>query len=395
MEFSEIINKHYQSAVELRRELHRFPELSREEKETTRRIRDFLVSKGFSTEEVELNGAKVQVSQPLETGLVVRIKRGEGGPVVAFRADIDALPVHEETGLSFASENPGRMHACGHDGHTAVLALTLLSFVEDTSWEGEVRGIFQPAEELYGGAERMVAAGALDGADYVYALHIWPEVPEGIVASRPGTIMASNDRFSVVLKGKSGHGAAPHLAKDPIVCACSLVTSLQSIVSREIAPWDGAVLTIGSISAGTAYNIIPDKVTLEGTIRALSQESRKKIGESLKRHAEYTAKAFGLEAEVEHVEQYPPTVNHQTALEIVQANLPQGLTYKELSFPSMAAEDFSFYTEKVTGAMLFLGSRTEECSMPLHNSKFKFNEKIIGYGAELFLSVGRSLLKSR
>ena len=161
MEFSEIINKHYQSAVELRRELHRFPELSREEKETTRRIRDFLVSKGFSTEEVELNGAKVQVSQPLETGLVVRIKRGEGGPVVAFRADIDALPVHEETGLSFASENPGRMHACGHDGHTAVLALTLLSFVEDTSWEGEVRGIFQPAEELYGGAERMVAAGAL------------------------------------------------------------------------------------------------------------------------------------------------------------------------------------------------------------------------------------------
>ena len=396
MDFKDIYKKHGPSVIELRRTLHRFPELSTEEKQTTKLIKDFLISKGFTTFESEVNGAKVQILEPLETGLLVRIKRGsKEGSVIAFRADIDALPVKEETELSFASENLGKMHACGHDGHAVILALTLLSFLEDTSWEGEVRGIFQPSEELYGGAKRMIDKGVLDGVDSIYALHIWPEVVEGVVASKTGAIMASNDRFSITLKGKSGHGATPHLALDPVVCACNLVTSLQSIISREIAPWEGAVLTIGNITSGTAYNIIPEKVKLEGTIRTLSSQARNKIGQSLRRHSEFIAKAYGLESEIEYIEQYPPTVNHEEALDLVRANLPKTLEFEEISNSSMAAEDFAYYIEEKNGALLFLGSGTEKYDKPLHSSKFQFDEKIIGYGAEMFFNVGKAFSKSR
>lgn len=379
MDFQAIWTKYERDIIELRRKLHSLPELSRKEFKTTEIIAEFLTARG------------IEVTRPLATGLVASIQRGSG-PVVAFRADIDALPVKEETELPFASKNEGCMHACGHDGHASMLALGLLAFLEDKSWQGEVRGIFQPSEEMYGGAKPMIEAGALEGVDFILALHIWPELPQGVLGGRVGAIMASNDRFSIKVKGQSVHGAAPHLGVDPIVAACNLVTSLQTLVAREIAPWDGAVLTIGSIEAGTAYNIIPKEATMQGTIRTLSPQTREKMEASLRRLCHYNAKAFGTEAEVEYVEQYPPTMNHLEAIEFVKANLPQSLSYRELDHSSMAAEDFAYYIEKVPGALLFLGSGTKEYSYPLHHSKFSFAEEILPTGAEVFYNTGKAYL---
>lgn len=391
MTFTEILKKHQASIIELRRKLHSFPELSNSEFETTRIIEEFLTKKGFMSYECEGTQTTVSIEKPLQTGLVVTIKRGKPGNVIAFRADIDALPVKEETGLFFASKN-GNMHACGHDGHAATLALTLLCFLEDHSWQGEVRGIFQPAEEMYGGAKPMIESGVLEGVDLILGLHIWPELPFGVVGSRVGTIMASNDRFSIKIMGESSHGAAPHLGADPIVSLCNLVTSMQTLVSREIAPWEGAVLTVGTIKGGTAYNIIPSEASLEGTIRTLSNTTREKMENSLKRLAELNAKAQKTEAYVDYIEQYPPTVNHAEALELVKNNLPNSLVYKELDHPSMAAEDFAYYLEKTKGALLFLGSATDEYRYPLHNSKFQFDEGLLIMGAELFYNTGKAFL---
>ncbi len=380
MKFQESLKKHYFDIVKLRRQLHQKPELSRQERETTQILEEFLTSKGIA------------VTRPLPTGLVATIKRGQG-PVIAFRADIDALPVKEETNLPFASKNEGIMHACGHDGHAAVLALAMLCFLEDESWQGEVRGIFQPSEEMYGGAKPMIEKGVLDQVELILGLHIWPEIPQGIVGSCVGTIMASNDRFSVKIKGQSAHGATPHLGVDPIVSACNMVNSLQTLISREIAPWEGAVLTIGSIKAGTAYNIIPNEAVIEGTIRTLSPVIREKMEKSLKRLCSYSAKALGTEAIVEYIEQYPPTVNHKEVIELVKAKLPEPLEYKTLDHPSMAAEDFAYYLEEVPGALFFLGSGTKEYHYPLHHSKFQFDEKILSFGAELFYNAGLNYLQ--
>lgn len=381
MTFEEILEKHGADIIALRRELHYNPELSKQEFQTTTILQEFLEQKGIT------------VTKPLKTGLVASIKRGEG-KVIAFRADIDALPVKEETGLDFASGHENVMHACGHDGHAAILAFTLLCFLEDPSWQGEVRGIFQPSEEMYGGAKPMLTSGALSGVDIIFALHIWPELEEGVLASTTGTIMASNDRFSIAIKGKSAHGATPHLGSDPIVAACNLVLSLQTLISREIAPWEGAVLTIGNISSGTAYNIIPAETILNGTIRTLKSSTRDKLEKGLLRLCHHTAKAFGTEAVIEYVEQYPPTINHLEAVKLVQNNLPADLAYKELEHPSMAAEDFAYYLQEIPGALLFLGSGTKEYSYPLHHSKFNFDEKILSYGAKTFFQVGQTFLKN-
>ena len=379
MTFEEILKKHGADIIALRRKLHHNPELSKQEFQTTTILQEFLEQKGIT------------VTKPLKTGLVASIKRGKG-KVIAFRADIDALPVQEETGLDFTSGHENVMHACGHDGHAAILAFTLLCFLEDPSWQGEVRGIFQPSEEMYGGAKPMLASGALSGVDMIFALHIWPELEEGVLASTAGTIMASNDRFSITIKGKSAHGATPHLGTDPIVSACNLVLALQTLISREIAPWEGAVLTIGNISSGTAYNIIPAETILNGTIRTLNNTTRDKLEKGLLRLCDHTAKAFGTEAVVEYVEQYPPTINHLEALKLVQNNLPADLTYREVEHPSMAAEDFAYYLQEIPGALLFLGSGTKEYAYPLHHSKFNFNEKLLTYGAKLFHRVGKAYL---
>lgn len=357
----------------LRHELHQHPETRFTEHWTSDRIARFLDEAGVTYTR----------GWALGTGIVAEIGPVEN-EIVALRADIDALEIHEETGLPYASVITGRMHACGHDGHTAILCGVAKTLARHRDLlRGGVRLIFQPAEEIAGGGKYMVEEGALNGVAGVFALHAWPGIPVGKVGLRPGCAMASADFFRIEVTGKGGHGATPASCIDPVVAAAHIVVALQTVVSRERAPWEAGVISIGRIDGGSTSNIIPDRVLMEGTLRALDAAQREAMSAGLRRIAEHTATAFRARAEVFVSETgYPPLHNDAAACAFVRDAVTACLgpdAAIDVEHPFMTAEDFAYYLERTPGAFLFLGNDPPGSSdmPPLHSPRFNFNDEAL------------------
>lgn len=336
-------------AVELRRDLHRHPELGLALPRTQAAVADAL---GALPLDVRLGSV---------VGSVVADLRNGDGPVVLLRADMDALPMDEDTGLPFASEHLGAMHACGHDAHTAMLvgAARVLSERRD-ELEGTVRFMFQPGEEGFHGARHMIDDGVLDDpeVDLAFALHVTPNLPAGLLGSRAGAILASADVLEIRVVGQGGHASMPYLANDPMPVAAEIVQALQTLVTRRIDPFDPAVVTITKISGGTTNNVIPEHVDLMGTLRTVSDPTRRRALAGIERVATGIADAHEMRAEVTVTGGYPPTINHPGPVRIVEQVARDVLgegRFVEMPAPMMGAEDFSYVLARRPGALAFLG----------------------------------------
>ncbi len=334
------------------------------------------------------------------TGVVATIEgqKTDSGKAMALRADIDALDIVEESGVPYASKIPGKMHACGHDGHTATLLAAAKFLNDNRNFNGTVHLIFQPAEEGGGGAYKMIEEGLFRdfACDYVFGLHNWPFLPAGQIATRTGPIMASTDRFDIIIRGKGGHAAVPHETIDPVVAGAQIVSALQSIVSRNVAPVDQGVVTVANFNAGTgADNIIAGTAALSGTIRAFRQETREFLHKRIREIVDYVAKAHMTEAEIDIAAGYAPTVNSadgaamaaEAAAHIVDA----GNVDTDIE-PTMGAEDFGAYLMEKPGAFIFVGQgvpgdKDSPHNFGLHSPYYDFNDDIIPVGASLFATL--------
>ncbi|AFH42460.1 M20 metallopeptidase family protein [Fervidicoccus fontis] len=385
----ELAREKEKEIVELRRLLHQHPEIAHKEYETHKILVEHLEKIGLHPR--TLAG----------TGIIADIEGKEkGGKTVAIRADMDALPIKEENDVPYKSLNEGFMHACGHDAHMSMVygAALILNELRD-KLNGRVRLLYQPAEEegTLGGAKPMIEEGALDGVDYILGMHVWPELPEGVIGYRKGPFFAAADTIKITVKGKGGHGAKPNLAVDPIMISAKVVDALHTISSREVDPLEPFVITIGSIHGGTAHNIIPDKVEMLGTVRTLSKELRDSMEERLRRIIRGVTSAFNGDFSLEYLYGYPVLINHQEVTEIMK-NVVEGLLGKEKvveSKPTMGGEDFAYYLEKVPGTFMFLGTYNEKMGYiyGVHTSKFNLNEKILPIGSSVFVAGALELMK--
>jgi len=370
--------------VSLRRDIHREPELGFDTEKTAEKVLAALEGLPLDTE-----------TGVAKNGIVATLEGEEDGPTVALRADMDALPILEDTGLHFASETEGKMHACGHDGHTSMLvgAAHTLSGMRDRLG-GTVKFIFQPAEEGGGGGKVMVEEGVADDVSSIFALHLWPGLPFGKVATKAGPIMAAADAFEMEVKATGSHGAMPHLGSDAISIAAQVVTALQTIVSREVDPVEPAVLTVGEIGAGTAFNVIPDRAHLGGTVRTLNADLRQNMPRRMEELARGIAKGMRGDIDLAYTFSYPVTVNNEAAANLaldVAEDLFGGESVLELPSPSMGAEDFSYFLESMPGAFIWLG--IGEDASGLHTPKFAFDEDILPRGSALLAALAIEALK--
>ncbi len=370
--------------VALRRDIHREPELGFDTKKTAEKIL------------AALEGLPLEIETGVaENGIVATLKGGGEGPTIALRADMDALPIHEETGLPFASGTDGKMHACGHDGHTSMLvgaAKTLSQGPLRERLNGTVKFVFQPAEEGGGGGRVMVEEGVAEGIDQIFALHLWPGLAFGTAATKAGPIMAAADKFEMEIKGTGGHGAMPHLSADAVVIAAHVATALQTIVSREVDPVQPAVLTIGEIGAGTAFNIIPETARMGGTVRTIDDDLRHRLPERMEELAKGVARAMRADAELDYTFSYPVTRNdpESAALALKVAGSLFGEDRAvELAHPSMGGEDFAFFLQKLPGAYIWLGVGDVS---GLHTPQFAFDEDILPQGAALLTAIALEAL---
>lgn len=373
----------YPVLAEFRRDLHRYPELSMQEVETTRKIKEFLLNEGITVLPLEL-----------PVGVLAEIEGDEDGPTVALRADIDALPVQEETGLPYASEIAGKMHACGHDFHTAaILGAAVLLKRQASKLRGKVRLLFQPAEEKGTGARALIEAGALEGVEAIFGMHNKPELPVGTIGLSAGPLMASVDGFKIKVHGKGGHAAVPDAAIDPIVAASAIVGGIQTAVSRNTSPFDRAVVSICSFHAGTTWNVIPDLAVLDGTVRTFRQEVRHDMPDRLHRIATGIAAGYGAEAELSWFSGIPTVNNEAAAVEVVRYAAEALKLQVTEAVPSAGGEDFAHYQEKVPGCFIWMGtSGTEEW----HHPKFTLNDEALIPSAALFaLTAVHALEKDR
>lgn len=358
---------------ELRHRLHQYPELQFDLPKTTQ-----LISETLQEERIEVRTGLGQ------SGVLATMTGGSPAPVVALRADMDALPVEEQTDRPYRSRLPGYSHACGHDGHTAILLGTAMVLRRlRHHLRGAVRWIFQPAEEEGGGARVMLEAGALEQPNVhaIFALHGWPHLPLGVIGLRSGAIMAATDTLHITVIGRGGHAARPYEAVDPILVSARVVEGLQAVASRETNPFDPVVLSICRIEGGTTTNVIPDTCRLAGTLRTLTPGRRTAAQEAVQRIAEATARAHGAQAQVEWHEGYPPTVNHDGCVQYgarVAFNLFGSNGVSWLPYPSMGGEDFAFYLQRVPGAIFRLGLGLD-CA-PLHHGRFDFPDDALGPG---------------
>lgn len=365
--------------VSLRRDLHRRPETSWNEEGTAAAIERWLASLGL--EPRRLCG----------TGVVAEVAGAADGATIALRADIDALPVTEETGLPFASENSGVMHACGHDGHAAMLVGAAELLLADPP-PGPVRLVFQPAEEVGTGARALIEAGVLDGVAAIFGGHLDVHFPAGTIFVTPGPVAASTDLLRVRVRGRGGHAARPHEAVDAVVVAGHLVLALQHVVSRGIDPAESAVVTIGRLEAGTAANVIAGSALLEGTVRALKPEIRARLLAEVERVTRATAHLHGATAEVEVEHGTPPVVNDGPATELALEAARRVVGPERVApLPSanLAGEDFGFYQERVPGCYVRYGARPAGQAHPNHSGGFDFDEAALGWGAAWLAEVAR------
>jgi amidohydrolase len=357
----------------IRRELHRFPEVGTQ----LPRTRALVLR--------ELGKLNLSVREDVGGGIVADLHGPKESPCIALRADMDALPIQEESGLEFASEIAGHGHMCGHDAHTAMLlgAARLLAGQSETLRAG-VRFLFQPNEEFQpGGAKAMVEAGCLDGVDGVYGLHVWPGQPAGWFGTRKGPLMARPDVFSITLTGKGGHASAPHHCTDPILAGSHLVTALQGIISRRVAPHERAVLSVTRFEAGNSYNTIPDKAFLQGTVRALTERTGNFVQAHMQELVGNLAQGMGVKAELDYVRGFPVVVN-DAASTARAVNLLRRLSdnVEDEIEPVMAGEDFSYYLNKVPGCFIFMGCGACDAQGQggLHNSCFRLDEGCLPWG---------------
>jgi hippurate hydrolase len=382
-------------AVRLRRRLHAQPELGLDLPQTRAAIVEALDGLPL---ELETGGATSQV--------VATLRGARPGPTLLLRADMDALPLQEDTGLEFASERKGAMHACGHDAHVAMLASAahLLARRRDTL-AGTVKLLFQPGEEGFGGARILIGEGLLDKeprAEAAFAIHVDPSLPAGAVATRPGPLMASADVLSIELIGRGGHASMPHLAVDPIPVACEIVLALQTLVTRRTDAFDPVVVSVTRVSSGTTNNVIPATAHLLGTIRSVSERARRGIHEGIRRVVSGVAAAHDVEAKVNLLEGYPVTVNHDGFARFargVASDLVGSEAVIDMRTPIMGAEDFSYILERVPGAMVFLGARPSggapgRAPAPLHSNRMLLEESVLATGAALHAAVALRFLES-
>lgn len=363
-----------QQLIDIRREIHRNPELSGEEFETTRKIKNWLSEAGVPMLELGL-----------PTGVLAEIRGGRPGPTILIRADIDALPITEETGLEYASAVPGKMHACGHDFHTSsIIGAAILLHERAQELSGTIRVLFQPAEETATGARAVIAAGALEGVSAVYGMHNKPELPVGTVGLRVGPLMASVDRFVIRVSGIGGHAGIPEATVDPVVVSSAIVSALQTLVSRGTSPHHSAVVSVCRLQVGSAWNVIPDSGEMEGTVRTFQREARSSLPAQMKRVVEHVAAGFGATAELEWIEMLPAVYNDDKVISLVQsAAEAQGLTIVEAT-STMGGEDFALYQEQVPGAFLWMGTGGTE---QWHHPKFTLNEEALSVSAALFAEI--------
>ena len=364
--------------IEWRRDFHRHPEVAFREQRTSAIIREFLQKIG------------IPVTPCAGTGLKAILEGLPGGRTVALRADMDALPLKEEGDKEYISENPQAAHACAHDGHMAIImgAAKVLA-QRKKEFKGRVVFLFQPAEELPpGGAKSMVDEGALDGVDAVFGLHLWQPLPTGFIGLVKGPMMAQADNFSIVVRGKGGHGSAPHLTVDPILVASHIVVNAQSVVSRSIDPLKPAVVSFGIVKGGTAYNIIPGEVTLNGTVRSFESSIQSLAEKRLKEIAEETCRAFGATAEFSYEKGYPALVNHGAMVDFVVdvARKTLGEECVKSIDPIMGGEDFAYFLQKVPGAFLFFGMG-DGTKFPHHHPGFDIDEAALPKATLLMTSI--------
>jgi len=379
------IDRHQDNWTALRRDLHAHPELAFAETRTSDRVAERLALAGL------------EVRRGLAgTGVVGLLQGRRPGPMIGLRADMDALPLHEANDFAHRSTHAGRMHACGHDGHTAMLVAAAETLADAPDFAGAVAFIFQPAEEGDGGARQMMDEGlfAEFPCEEVYALHNWPGLAAGSFAVHRGPVMASADQFDIVLHGHGAHAAMPHQGLDPVTAAAALIQTLQTVVSRRTDPLKAAVVSVTRMQAGEAYNIIPESVTVGGTVRALDNGVRDALQLQISEAAAGIAAAHGLRATVEYRRGYPATVNHQTQADFARAIAEEVAGRESVRTdlaPSMGAEDFGFMLMDKPGAYLWIGNGPGSGGCMLHNPHYDFNDAILPLGVRFW----RALVQRR
>ena len=374
----ERIRAFHPELTEIRRDLHAHPELSFQESRTAARVAEYLKKLGIETH-----------TGIARTGVVGVIPgRTNGGRGIALRADMDCLPMHEANTFAHRSQNEGRMHACGHDGHTTMLLGAARYLAETRNFAGTAYVVFQPAEEGGGGGEVMVKEGLFERfpANEVYAVHNWPGLPAGQMAVRAGAVMAATDEVQITLRGRGGHGAMPHLVVDPVVAAAQVITALQTIASRTVSPLDSVVVSICSMQTSQlgAFNVIPDHVRLVGTVRSFRPETRDVAEKRLKEIVTHVGAGLGVTCEISYTRGYPATINSareaQFAARVGERVFGKGNVITEHE-PTMGGEDFSYMLQARPGAYVFLGQGGAQGGCFLHNPHYDFNDEVIPLGA--------------
>ena len=369
--------------IALRRDLHQNPELAWAEQRTAERVASMLADAGLAVRR-DVGG----------TGVIASTGAG-AGRCVLLRADMDGLPIAEQNETPYTSRVAGAMHACGHDGHVA-MAVMAARVLAGRQLPGTVRVLFQPAEEGEGGAQAMVAAGAMQGVDLALGLHLWNELPVGTIGVKPGHLMAAADRLHIVIHGRGGHGGKPHRSADPVVAAAHVVTALQTIVAREVSPLRSAVVTIGAIHGGQAFNVIPDAVTLTGTIRSFDADLRRELPERITRLVVGVAAGLQCRAEVEVRLGNPPVINDAAVAELVRRAAVQVVGEDKVVTPepTMGGEDMAIYFGQAPGCFVFIGSANPERGLdqPHHSPRFDFDEDALAIGCELLVQAAEAAL---
>ena len=380
-----LVDDHKDLIVQTRRDLHRIPEPAYTEKKTSAYVADRLNKVGLDL--------RTGIAQ---YGVVGMLDTGKPGKTLLIRSDMDALPVTEDTGLEFASAHPGAMHACGHDGHMAMVlgAATVLNKIRD-NLKGTIKFLFQPAEEGPGGAKPMIEEGVMENpkVDYSIGCHLWPAIHEGTIGVKAGPLMAAMDRFDLRVIGRGGHGAMPHLCLDALEVGTQVVNALQRIVSRQMNPLQPSVVTVGSFHAGSTFNVIPGEAEMCGTTRTFDRNIWNTWPERLDKIIGGVCQSMGATYELKYSQGYPPLLNDADMASVV-AKCAAEVVGKEKVIepePTMGGEDMAFYLEKSKGCFFFLGAGREGCA-PIHNPRFDFNEEVLLLGVETYCRIALDLL---
>ncbi len=372
-----------------RHHLHQYPEIGLSEFDTSDYVAKQLEALGY---EVHRGLAK--------TGVVATLRNGTSTKSIGIRADFDALPILEETGAAYASKNPGVMHACGHDGHTAMLLGAARILAERRNFDGVVHLIFQPAEENFGGARIMMEDGLFEKfpCDAVFALHNDPTIPFGKFALREGPIMAAVDECVITVNGRGGHGAEPQDTADPIVCGASIIMALQTVVSRNIHPIDPSVITVGAFHAGAASNVIPERAEMKLSIRSFDPKVRDQLEERIRTIAEGQAASYGMSVTLDYQRGYNATINHKAETNFIRAlaiDFAGADEVYDMDRPTMGSEDFAYMLEKRPGCYFFLGTQRTPNDPPLHHPRYDFNDDILPVGTSFWVELTEKWLAAK